>query len=161
MVNFIMFTKIKLAYGFLSNMAPSPISYSGEHYRTGEHLFQSLRYENHPEIQATIRSSHSPMRAKMIAKTATNLSQIKLVAEDDLARMRTVLAVKFEQNDNLQKLLIATGDAILVEDVGARRNRGSAQFWGAYIDNTGVLVGQNWLGRLLMETRNKICGDKK
>jgi predicted NAD-dependent protein-ADP-ribosyltransferase YbiA (DUF1768 family) len=113
---------------------------------------------NHPEIQATIRASKSPMRAKMIAKTATNLSQIRLVPEDDLARMRTVLAAKFEQNDSLQKLLIATGDAILVEDVGApKKPRISSVLGGVHRDHTGVLVGQNWLGRLLMDTRNKIC----
>ena len=57
--------------------------------------------------------------------------------------MREVLRCKFSQNPDLKAKLIATGDAELIEG-----NNWNDRFWGVCRG-----VGQNHLGRLLMELR--------
>ena len=50
------------------------------------------------------------------------------------------------QNENLRKLLLATGDAELIE----------GNYWHDYYWGICNGVGQNWLGKILMEEREKI-----
>jgi predicted NAD-dependent protein-ADP-ribosyltransferase YbiA (DUF1768 family) len=59
--------------------------------------------------------------------------------------MRECLVAKFGQNPELMQLLKDTGDSILIEG-----NSWGDQFWG--VCNS---VGKNWLGKLLMEIRDK------
>ena len=73
---------------------------------------------------------------------------IKIRADWDKVKldiMRKALKAKFEAHLFLRKMLIETGDAILVED-SARDN-----FWGIGKDGKG----NNYLGLLLMEYREK------
>ena len=70
--------------------------------------------------------------------------------------MRWCLRVKLTQNyEEFGQLLLTTNDQPIVEQ--SRKD----DFWGAkLVDNTGeILVGQNVLGRLLMELREKLKGD--
>ena len=62
-----------------------------------------------------------------------------MVRQGDLA--------KFSQHEVLLKLLLATGDAELVEDSE------SEPFWGVGHDGQGF----NWAGRILMEVRAKLA----
>ena len=63
----IAFTKVALPFGDLGNMSPHRITYQGKRYKTAEALFQSLRFQDE-DIQDAIRTSPSPMTAKMIAQ---------------------------------------------------------------------------------------------
>ena len=60
--------------------------------------------------------------------------------------MRQVLKSKFTQNPELKAKLIATGDAELIEG-----NNWNDRFWGVCRG-----VGQNHLGKLLMEVRAEL-----
>lgn len=64
--------------------------------------------------------------------------------------MRDALWFKFRNNDNLKKMLLGTGDAVLVEDSPID------DYWG--IGENGD--GQNMLGKLLMELRSKLAQKK-
>jgi predicted NAD-dependent protein-ADP-ribosyltransferase YbiA (DUF1768 family) len=70
--------------------------------------------------------------------------------------MRMVLALKFEQHPNLANDLIKTKDALLYENIESRRNTESNLFWGARLTTDNKLIGQNKLGILLMELREKL-----
>jgi ribA/ribD-fused uncharacterized protein len=64
--------------------------------------------------------------------------------------MRADLAAKFMANDELKVKLLSTGDAVLVESLPGRL---ADRFWG--VGKGGV--GQNWLGVLLMEIRDRFA----
>ena len=56
---------------------------------------------------------------------------------------------KFSQNPDLAELLLATGDAELIEDSP------SDSYWGTGRDGNGA----NWAGRVLSEVRDRLRGE--
>jgi N-glycosidase YbiA len=60
--------------------------------------------------------------------------------------MRRTDLTKFSQHPDLATLLLATGDAELIEDSPFE------PFWGIGLDGTGL----NWAGRVLMEVREQL-----
>jgi ribA/ribD-fused uncharacterized protein len=63
--------------------------------------------------------------------------------------MREALRAKFTQNLDLKKILLETGDAILVEYTK------NDNHWG----DSGDGSGKNMLGKLLMEVREELNND--
>lgn len=154
----IAFTKVNLPYGWLGNMSAEAVVYHGKRYRTAEALFQCMRFEGHPSIQEAIRDCPSPMSAKMVAKKHRHLIEdsVAHLWEEDVERMRLCIRLKLEQHPALKRMLLATGELLLVEDVGRRRGI-SALFWGAYWDaDKKAWVGKNTLGRCWMECRTNL-----
>lgn len=150
----ISFTKVKLPFGWLGNMAPFPITVNGETWRTAEALFQAMRFDD-PTIQQAIRSQTSPMAAKMVAKKHKADMAVVPCSDADVENMLVVLRLKLQQHPDLRAELRATGRATLVEDCTARPNGGSALFWGA-AQQYGVWVGENRLGKLWMRLRDEL-----
>lgn len=158
----ITFTKVKLPYGWLSNMSPHSVTAmepSGVRvWRTAEALFQASRFPADHPVREQIYDCHSPMGAKMLAKPVIGEMIIKPRSPEDLDLMRTVVGLKLEQHQLLLALLLGTGDEELVEDVTARPSP-SGVFWGkerllaVSIDKPVVWSGENWLGKIWMEHR--------
>lgn len=148
--------KTKEAFGGLSNMASGyPLKINGVRILTSEALYQACRFPHMPEVQQEIIAQHSPMTAKMKSKPHRKDSR----PDWDEVRhkvMRWCLRVKLAQNyEVFGRLLLTTCDKPIVEQ--SRKD----DFWGAKLaDEAGdILVGQNVLGRLLMELREKLKGD--
>lgn len=148
--------KTKEEFGGLSNMASGyPLLINGVRIRTTEALYQACRFPHIPEVQREIIGQHSPMTAKMKSKPHRKNSR----SDWDEVRfkvMRWCLRVKLAQNyGEFGRLLLATRDKPIVEQ--SRRD----DYWGAKLrDETGdTLIGQNVLGRLLMELREKLKDD--
>jgi len=147
------FLKTKEAFGGLSNMAAKlyPIYVNDTIIDNTEILYQICRYPDNPEIQSQILFNKSPMGAKMVSKkyrkeyTRSDFEDVKV----DI--MYWCLRVKLACNPlHFGSLLESTEDKVIVE---ISRND---PFWGAQFssDTSGVLVGQNILGKLLMELRS-------
>lgn len=156
----ITFTKVALPYGWLGNMAPYRVEYQDHVWRTTEHLFQALRFSADDHVRAYIMRCQSPMGAKMEAKRWTNRWVVAPRTEADVENMRMVLKLKLEQHPELKHWLKETGRATLIEDVSARPNV-SGLFWGAArmmpaVGETGGWTGQNTLGKLWMQLRDKL-----
>ncbi|MFO0892840.1 MAG: NADAR family protein [Isosphaeraceae bacterium] len=147
------FTKVALPFGWLGNMAPFPVTFGGKSWRTAEALFQALRFEDE-SIREAIRLEKSPMAAKMIAKKHKSQMVVEPMGPADLDNMLMVLQLKLQAHPALERELLATGGARLVEDC-SRRPYGSGLFWGAALQE-GEWVGQNWLGWLWMELRDSL-----
>lgn len=146
----ISFTKVALPYGWLGNMSPHAVIYGDKQWRTTEALFQALRF-NDEKIIEEIRAESSPMSAKMKAKSHKEKMIITPGSDIDINNMRIVLQTKIDQHPQLEKELIATGNATIIEDCSSRR----PSIWGAQHIN-GIWVGDNLLGKLWMELRDSL-----
>ncbi len=149
--NSIVFRKTNEAFGGLSNMAPGfPMHILGIKIRTSEALYQACRYPHLPDVQRMILNETSPMTAKMRSKPFRDQSR----ADWDDVRvkiMRWCLRVKLIYNwEQFSKLIISTGEREIVEESA------KDAYWGAKVCGNQELVGENVLGRLIMELRTKI-----
>lgn len=149
--------KTKESFGGLSNMAAGfPLEVNGIRILTSEALYQACRFPHLPEVQKEIIGQHSPMTAKMKSKPHRKNTR----ADWDRVRtgvMRWCLRVKLAQHyEEFGRLLLATEDRPIVEQ--SRRD----DYWGAKVvdvDDDETLLGQNVLGRLLMELREHLKKD--
>lgn len=127
-----------------------PVCVNGVLIRTAEALYQACRFPHRPEVQRLILDQKSPMTAKMKGKphrsdTRPDWNDVRVTI------MRWCLRVKLTQHrEEFGRLLIATGNRPIVEE--SRRDA----FWGAKPDGDRALVGENVLGRLLMELREHV-----
>jgi ribA/ribD-fused uncharacterized protein len=146
----IFFRKTNEYWGGLSNMASGyPIFINNICFRNSETLYQVLRFPEYPLIQERILKETSPMTVKMKSRKHISLSRYDWV-KIRVSVMRWVLRAKLACNfENFSKLLLNTGDKPIVE-YSSKDN-----FWGAYFKDD-VFVGQNALGRLLMELREDV-----
>jgi type I restriction enzyme S subunit len=148
----VVFCSTRDPFGGFSNMAAGfPLRFQGHDYRTSEHLYQSLRFPDYPDIQAEIRGFASPMRAKMASKphrATKSRADWDSVCVDV---MRFCLRLKLNSyRMTFGRLLLSTGDRPIVEE--SRRNRDDP--WSAR--GADMLVGQNTLGILIMELREEL-----
>ena len=150
----IAFTKTKLPYGWMGNMSPFPIQFGEDTYRTTEALFQALRFSDN-EIKALIRENKSPMGAKFVAKARVDEMTVKQLSDKDVMNMRMCVEMKLDQHPTLVAELLETGDALIVEDVTNRGDKGSNLFWGAMLVE-GEWIGQNVLGNIWMDFRKQL-----
>lgn len=131
-------------YGEFSNFAPFPFELDGKTWPTSEHYFQAQKFVGTPHAEE-IRIVESPMKAAIMGRDRSRpLRSDWEKVKDDV--MRGALAAKFAQHPPLTQLLLATGDAMIVEHT---RND---SYWGDGGDGSG----QNKLGILLVELREKL-----
>ena len=147
------FTAAHLLYGWMNPMSDHALTYQKESYPTADALFQCLRFEKHPEIQAKLRQHKSPLDVKKVVKKHRHLL-LEPDSAAELPLMRQCLKLKIDQHPELQANLLATGDKLIVDDCTARQ-KGAAFFWGM-ANIRGQWVGDNWLGKLWMELRDKL-----
>jgi predicted NAD-dependent protein-ADP-ribosyltransferase YbiA (DUF1768 family) len=132
-------------------MSPHRVKYNDRWWETTEALFQALRFED-GEVHEEIRSQKSPMSAKMKAKRHKERRVVVPTSPQDLENMRIVLKLKLHYHPGLNKQLLATGVAEIIEDCS---NRGASPWGARYRD--GVWVGGNLLGKQWMELRTELA----
>ena len=109
----IKFYKVNDDYGFMSNFAPYPFSDGSKIWPTSEHYFQAQKFLV-PEIQEKIRQIASPMDAALEGRNRQNpLRSDWEEIKDEV--MLQALRMKFSQNPEIAKELLATIDAIIIE----------------------------------------------
>ncbi|HTI71469.1 MAG TPA: NADAR family protein [Candidatus Limnocylindria bacterium] len=140
----ILFYRTTEDYGAFSNFSPHPFTLKGVIWPTSEHYFQAQKFAD-LQHQEEIRKVASPMVAARMGRSRKRplRSDWDVVKEDV---MREALAAKFAQNLAIRSLLLATGDAELVEHTANDR------YWADGGDGTG----RNRLGQLLMELRSQM-----
>ncbi|KAG6872693.1 hypothetical protein C0995_007575 [Termitomyces sp. Mi166 len=132
-------------YYEFTNFSDHPINYNGHYYKTSEHLFQSLKFlDTKPHIAMQIRRVNTAREAFNIAQ-ANKQYQRPDWLQVNIAMMDLTLLHKFRQHRNLKDMLLATGDAELIE------NSPLDSFWGNGADK----LGRNELGKALMRLRGK------
>lgn len=140
----IKFYSVNPDYSFLSNFHPCLMTIDGKDYNSVEHYFQAAKFEGNPEFQEKIRMAATPKGAKHLGKSR----DYKITEKWDALRddvMRRALKEKFK-DPTLFKKLAETSGRLLVEDSPYD------YYWG--IGASGC--GQNMLGKLLMELRDRL-----
>jgi N-glycosidase YbiA len=128
-------------YAFLSNFHPSTIVLDGKPYKTVEHAYQAHKTLDEGSREL-IRNSPDPAQAKKLGRGVTVRPDWDAVKVD---LMREFIRKKFE-SPFLAHMLLETGDSDLVYG-----NTWNDKFWGVCRG-----VGQNWLGKILMEVRSEL-----
>lgn len=133
---------------FLSNFYPVEVKYKGVAYPTAEHAFQADKTDLSEE-KLRIRTAKTPGDAKRLGRRCTLRTDWEFVKDKV---MEEILRSKF-WNNALKGMLVATGDAVLVEG-----NTWGDRYWGAVLRG-GRFVGKNRLGELLMKIRAEFAVD--
>jgi ribA/ribD-fused uncharacterized protein len=135
----------KPEYREFSNFFQASFTLDDKEWPTVEHYFQAAKFQANPEYQEKIRRAASPASAKKLGTTQT----VPIRSDWDTYRlevMRKALEAKFSQNEELSEKLLETGTRKLVEASP------TDTFWGI----GKAKKGQNMLGKMLMELRDKL-----
>jgi N-glycosidase YbiA len=132
---------------FLSNFFPASFAWRGKLWATSEHAYQAAKSLD-PEVQERIRLLPSPGATKRAGKVIALRPDWEQVKVDI---MLEIVFEKFRQNPQLIALLLATGDAELIEG-----NWWHDRFWG--VCPVGSSKGRNELGKILMDIRAAFSG---
>lgn len=128
-------------YRFLSNFFPALCHWEGITYPTVEHAYQAAKTLSF-DARAVIAGALTAQEAKHLGRHVTlraDWDRVKLPIMTDL------LHLKFS-NREVGNLLLLTGDAELVAG-----NWWGDRFWGVCAG-----VGENHLGKLLMQVRDEL-----
>jgi hypothetical protein len=131
-------------YGCFSNFAHYPFRLYGRVWPTVEHFFQAQKFPD-SEYEEAIRQAKSPAKAKAMGRTRKyRLRRDWEAVKDGL--MREAVLAKFTQHEDLRRILLATGDALIQEDSP------TDAYWGIGAHGGG----KNKLGRILMSVRDEL-----
>lgn len=139
----------KFSRTFLSNFWPAVVTYDGETYASVEHAYQAAKTLD-LELRRAVREAPTGAAAKKkgqaipSSKLRPDWPELKLQIMEDLLRQ------KFAHAD-LRAQLLATAPKRLVEG-----NTWGDTFWGSVSG-----VGENHLGRLLMEIRRDLLSESR
>lgn len=123
----------------------------GEVVHTSEQLYLPSRFSGQAARQVIQRAPNG-FDAKSISNSLVK-AQSPVIPEWNLVKidkMRAAVLAKFIANPDIAERLIGTGEEELIEG-----NKRKDNFWGVYPPPPHG-TGQNWLGRILMETRTAL-----
>jgi ribA/ribD-fused uncharacterized protein len=129
-------------FDFLSNFYPAELVYKGIFYPTAEHAYMAGKTLLTSE-RMLIASLDTPKAAKSYGRKLAlrpNWEDIKL------SIMKDVVERKFLHNNDLLEKLLSTGDSHLEE----------GNWWGDVYWGVCNGVGENNLGKILMQTRENL-----
>ena len=135
---------------FLSNFHLCPIKIWNLQFQCAEAAFQAAKFSPNQLAMKSFENLDGNAAFRLGSELMEHWTQ---TARDEwhntrrLDIMRDVLTEKFTQNAELKELLLATGDAYLVE-------HSADGFWGDHLDGRG----DNWLGDLAMQLRRQLGG---
>jgi len=128
-------------YFFLSNFYETEVTYRGLTFQNSEAAFQSMKCS---QLEQKIKfCTMSPSKAKSRGRSV-KLTPVWENIKDSV--MYEVVKAKFEQHEDLKRLLLATGNEPLEEG-----NQHGDDIWG-----TVNGVGENKLGKILMRVREEL-----
>jgi N-glycosidase YbiA len=140
----IYFYSTRDAYGCFSNFSAHPIELKGKRWPTSEHYFQAQKFAG-TEHEEQVRLTKTPKQAAEMGRDRSRpLREDWEQVKDDV--MREVVRQKFLTHQDIQKVLLGTGEEELIEATTYD------YYWGCGTKKTG----KNMLGKILMEIRAEI-----
>ena len=130
--------------GYLANYSNYGFTVDGVYYPTAEHFYQASKFDN-PEIIQKILSCKTAREAASVGRDRNN-KWIDHFKDIKLDKMYQAVYEKFQQNPDIRKKLIETGD----EEI--REMTDQESFWGV----GPQLDGENHMGEILMRVREEL-----
>lgn len=156
-----MINKFEGKYRFLSNFYPCEIEYQGIKYPSVEHYYVAMKVNDDQLIDG--RTYTSADVREYIAKISTagevkrfGRNKIKIRKDWNDVRLKVMnwgVREKFTKHENLKELLLSTTGDELIEG-----NYWHDVFFGVCECKKCNNKGENHLGRILMDVRNKLQG---
>ncbi|KAJ3436187.1 hypothetical protein M0812_18242 [Anaeramoeba flamelloides] len=141
-------------YGCFSNYYKSNFFLDGKLWITTEHYFQAQKFIYSPSVLEKCRTKDTPGEAKHMTKEERykkNLDPRWHLDCKNIQVMKKCLYAKFQQNKQIKKILLSTGNKTLTEHTK------NDHFWADGGDGTG----ENHLGRCLMELRSTLMRENQ
>lgn len=132
------------AYSEFSNFAPYGVEMEGVYWRTVEHYFQAMKFNDAP-YREKIRAASKPKDAKALGMTRALPLRADWEEAKDAIMYEAVLK-KFQTHVAPRDLLLGTAAAQIVE------NAPMDAYWGCGPDGNGL----NKLGKILMRVRGEL-----
>lgn len=129
----------------MSNFSESPLIYDGITYQNAEAAFQAqkcIKKEDREKFSFSNSSDAKKMGRRVSLRPDWEKIKVKT--------MKNIVYEKFFQNEQLREKLLNTGNAYLDE----------GNTWGDRIWGTVDGKGANLLGKILMEVREEVKGEK-
>ena len=130
--------------GYLANYSNHGFSIDGIYYKTVEHYYQAMKFDN-DEIKKKIINAATPKEASNIGRDRNNI-RIKDFKDYKIDVMHNGILEKFRQNRDIAYKLIETRNKDIVEATI------DEYFWGIGKDKTG----ENNIGKIIVEVRERI-----
>lgn len=143
-MNTIHFYRSSDDYGEFSNFSRHRLHLDGKSWPTSEHYFQAQKFLE-AGLREEVRRAATPMLAAQQGRDRRKPLRKDWESVKD-AVMLTAVRAKFSQHAELTELLLATGDAELVEHTE------NDSYWG----DGGDGRGRNRLGQILMQVREEL-----
>ena len=128
----------------VSNFAPFPIQLGRQVWLTAEHYFQAQKFAGTEHAEAIRKNALAHDRRPHGPGSQKARRRDWEAVKDGV--MRQAVRAKITQHPELSALLLATGDALLVEHTD------NDSYWGDGGDGSG----KNMLGRILMQMRDEL-----
>lgn len=157
-MEYIFFWGEKEIFGFLSNFYPTTFSVDNKTFNCSEQYFMKKKQElfdpSNQVLAADIMNESNPKNIKNYGRKVKNFTE-QTWNVNKYKSMYDGVYAKFLQNPELKAKLLATGEKILVEASPYDK------IWGIGFNKSDALVnkskwGQNLLGKVLMEVRDKL-----
>lgn len=141
-INEVVFFKTREKWGEFSNFSQHSFEdENGRIWKTSEHYYQAHKTQADDQF-TEILNAKTAWEAAQLGRSST----LQLRSDWDSVKldvMRRALKLKFTQNKDCFLALMESRDSVIVELSYTDR------YWGRTPDG----IGENWLGRLLMELR--------
>lgn len=125
---------------FLSNFYPAPVVYQGVRFENSEAAFQAAKCPRRMQEFCGLNPSEAKRLGRRVG-LRIDWEEVKFGV------MYQVCKAKFTQNPDLTQKLIDTGDAELIE----------GNTWGDKVWGVCNGVGENYLGKILMQIREELA----
>jgi len=150
---------------FLSNFYPCKI-YDDEldvSFNCSEQCFMYSKClifdDENEELKEKILAETNPSKIKRFGRIVKNFDN-KVWEKERWLRMYNAVYLKFSQNKDLKKKLLATGDRALYEASPTDRIWGIGYSAKEAHKTSKSGYGQNLLGKILMDVRSKLIGNE-
>ncbi len=144
-------------YGCFSNWYPASFEYAGIKYSSSEQfmMYQKVVMFKQYDLGQKILATESPKEQKHLGRTHFPEFNATVWDATSYTIVKRGILAKFQQNEEIKKILLDTGNALLVEASPLDR------IWGVGVGTKKALNVSNWqgknlLGRALMQVREDL-----
>lgn len=130
------------SYKFLSNFSPNQVVFNGHRYQTSEHAFQAAKAVDEAG-RRWVANAEGPGQAKFRGRRVTKREDWEQIKD---GIMLEIIREKFSWSSLLADMLLETDDQELIE----------GNYWGDTYWGVCAGVGQNKLGKILMQVRQEL-----